>query len=372
MRSGFDAVAVDAAIKQGVGWLLGQIQAGRWRGFPTLAGESDVWVTGFILAHLSWLVRRNAKTRDAQSFLLNARRSSGGWSYGGEVPPDADSTAWCLMALKGVNTLPVGERRAGEAFLWSHCTKGGVATYKPDSGIREYIKSASDHSISGWTSAHPDVTAAAILADPDGERVEELLSDLVARQTGAGFFDSYWWRGPHYATTLTLRALSRCKRRLPAASARMILRALVREQLPDGGFGLGAAMRLDPFTTALALESFAHLSYLGGLRNQRAAGNALLKYQGGSGGWAGDFVMRIPAPDVIDPRHVEIWTRGGGGGNCFIPDRDGLFATATACFALDCWRQAETTDSKTRAYPSIRLQKNNRDDESVVIKRKAV
>lgn len=367
MKDVFDPTSVDTALERGIERLLAQNQGGRWRGFPTLAGESDVWVTGFILAHISGLARRRRKVRDAQAFLLNASRQSGGWSYGGEVPPDADSTAWCLMALSGVKGMSDSRRRTNESFLWSHLTNGGVATYKLDSGISKYIQAAPNHSIAGWTSAHPDVTAAAILADPHGERVEEFLAGLIARQTGAGFFNSYWWRGPHYTTTLTLRALRRCKRHLPAASARLILRALVREQLPDGGFGLGASMRLDSLTTALALESFTHLSYLGGLRNRRAAGNALLQTQGSDGRWGGDFVMRIPAPDVIDPQHVNLWKREGGGGNCYIPDRDGLFATAIACFALDCWRQAEISDGEINDSIIMHPQKDIRKDEALEI-----
>ena len=53
-----------------------------------------------------------------------------------------------------------------------------------------------------------------------------------------------------------------------------------------------------------------------------------------SGAWRGDYVLRIPAPDVTDPRRVPEWSRATGGGNSFVMDRDGLFATTMACHAL--------------------------------------
>ena len=48
----FNKKAIDDAIDKGNNHLLSQRVNGRWRGFPTLAGESDIWVTGFVLAHI--------------------------------------------------------------------------------------------------------------------------------------------------------------------------------------------------------------------------------------------------------------------------------------------------------------------------------
>lgn len=244
------------------------------------------------------------------------------------------------------------DRRAAEGFLWSHRTEGGFSTYRPDSSIRQYIGAGDQQSIAGWTAPHPDVTAAALLPSVPPERRRDAqaeLAKLLARQRGAGFFDAYWWRGPHYTTALTLRALSRYRRRLPDDQAERLLRALEREQLADGGYGLGSAVRLDPFTTALALESLCHLAYLGGATERAAAGAALLAAQAGDGGWPGDFVMRIPAPDVVDPTHVTHWTPAGGGGNSYVFDQEGQFATALASHALAHWQVVETGDARERA-----------------------
>ena len=45
-------------------------------------------------------------------------------------------------------------------------------------------------------------------------------------------------------------------------------------------------------------------------------------------------MLRIPAPDVKDPNRVSGWRRGTGGGNSFVMDEDGVFATALALYAL--------------------------------------
>jgi Prenyltransferase and squalene oxidase repeat len=342
LKNTFDARVADHAIEKGIAHLLSQTVNGRWNGFPTLAGESDIWVTGFVLAHICSLCKQKDVLKESQNFLLQSIHPSGGWSYSAQVPPDADSSSWCLMALQlcaGFTGLALEKARA---FLWSHFTSTGISTYHVESGIREFISAPDNETIVGWTAAHPDVSIAAILADIQDEKVPAILNWLINRQTDEGFINSYWWRGPYYTTTLLLRALTRLKQHLPGEHAAITAAALVRNQLGDGGFSLDPSGGNDPFTTALALESFTHLSYLGHQPERMKCGNALLLSQQDNGSWAGDFILRIPAPFVKDPSQVESWNCGNGGGNSFIEDKGGVFATAMACYALDCWRQTET------------------------------
>ncbi len=336
-----DHTATGAALDKGLNHLWSLNKSGQWKGFPTLAGESATWVTGFVLAHISNLSSDKQLVGKTEKFLAAARHSSGGWSYGSLVPCDADSTAWCLLALQENNLLSPAQLEESRAFLWSHFSGNGISTFKEDTGIRDYIKADASQSIDGWTAAHADVSAAAVLADPENEKTPAILSWLLNQQNGAGFINSYWWRGPHYATTILLRALYKCKYRMPDEAANMLLRGLLREQLEDGGYGLGSSMVSDPFTTALALESFTHLAYTGNHSNMDRCGKALLALQEKNGGWAGDFTMRIPAPGVVDPSHDILWKKTGGGGNTFIEDKQGLFATAMSCYALERWQQAQ-------------------------------
>jgi squalene cyclase len=344
-----------AAIQQGVRWLCGAQEDGCWRGFPTLAGESNVWVTAFVAAHLREIAPRRTALRAARAYLAAQRWPGSGWSYGGDVPPDADSTAWCLLTLEGTALLSRAVASEAREFLASHQTAPGTSTYGETGGIRGYIGAGTGVSTEGWTSPHPDVTAAALLAGvprAGGAPWLAAMKRLIAAQSGAGFWEAYWWRGPFYTTALVLRAVGKAGHRLPLERAHRALAALEREQLGDGGFGLGASVVSDPFTTALALESFTRLAYLGGAEGRRAATRALLRQQLADGSWPGDYVMRIPAPDVLDPRHVASWSLGSGGGNSYVPDSLGVFASTLACYAL---AQSQAVSAGAAKQPGLAL-----------------
>lgn len=361
----FSLTQLKSAIRKGVDRLKRHIKDKRWHGIPTLAGESDIWVTGFTLAHILDLTIHDPIVEEVQSYLISSRKSSGGWSYNEEVPCDADSTAWCLMALEGAKGFTDKEREIAKAFMWSHRTHHGISTYRKDSGILKYLEIDQGHRIVGWTSAHPDVTAAVLLAGGVKKKQEnEELAELVATQKGSGFFDAYWWRGPHYTTTLLLRILTNNKKRLTDSQAYLLLNALRREQLSDGGFGLGSSLQLDPFTTALALESLSYLFYLGGDSIRRLAGLSLMKSQKDDGSWEGNYIMRIPAPNIVDPQHVSKWSREGFGGNCYISDTNGLFATAVSCFALEKWRRVESGEvDNVHMWPVVQPIEDRRENE---------
>ncbi len=345
----FDRNVVDHAIEKGVNYLLSLNINGRWKGFPTLAGESDIWVTGFVLTHIYSLCEQTDVIDATQNFLLQSRHPSGGWSYSAMVPPDADSTAWCLMALQQGNKLSGEALQKSKVFLWNHFTGNGISTYSATSGIREFISAPNNDLIAGWTAEHPDVSIAAALADLQNEKAPEILNWLTRQQTKDGFINSYWWRGPYYATTLLLRALSIYKHQLPEEHAKLIAEALAREQFADGGFRLDSFEQMDAFTTALALESFTHLSYTGYQAERNLCANALLAAQQQNGNWEGDYILRIPAPYVTDPGQVASWNSAGGGGNSLVKDKDGIFATAMACYALDCLRLTKTQEHVLKA-----------------------
>ncbi|HEY5393524.1 MAG TPA: prenyltransferase/squalene oxidase repeat-containing protein [Hanamia sp.] len=337
-----NAVA-DDAINKGIQYLLSLIENRRWRGFPTLAGESDVWVSGFVLAHICAICARNEAIAEAQQFLIASQHSSGGWSYSSHVPPDADSAAWCLMALQTCEEFNAAALEKATIFLWSHLVNGGFSTYKKDSGILEFISAPGPETISGWTSAHPDVSMAAVLADIKNEKVTGILKWVCSMQK-KGLINSYWWRGPYYTTALFLRALSALKLRLPGHQAKKIAESLIAGQSSNGGFVLCSSENDDSFTTALALESFTHLSYPDLYQQIVNCENALLRLQNKNGSWPGDFIMRLPAPFISDPNQVSSWSNTGGGGNSYIEDRDGIFATAMACYVLNSRRKKEMQD----------------------------
>jgi len=339
LRHKFDRKLVDAAIKKGVNYLWSLNKNGKWTGFPTLAGESDIWVTGFVLTHINHLSGFTEGIDKSQKFLLNSRQPAGGWSYSAQVPPDADSTAWCLMALKSCPKMTDMAIEEAQTFLWSHFSGHGISTFLSNSAICEFIEATANMSVSGWTSAHTDVSIASALADIQNTKVIKIIKWLSEIQKKEGLVNSYWWRGPYYTTTLLLRALSLKNLQLPEIDSRKLMSILTNNQLDSGGFSQDSSATLDSFSTALALESFCHLSVPGQPQGKINCAHALLQSQQENGAWSGDFSMRIPAPDVMDPELNTSWNNADGGGNSFIEDKDGLFATAMACYALDCYKQ---------------------------------
>lgn len=342
-----DGEIVDNAIKKGINYLWSLNENGRWSGFPTLAGESDIWVTGFVLAHIHHLSNHKEILDATQRFLLKSRQPSGGWSYSAVVPPDADSTAWCLTALKSYQDIEKTALEQARTFLWSHFSSHGVSTFSKTSSICEFIATETNMTVSGWTSPHADVSIAAALADIQNENVPKILTSLIEQQAKEGLVSSYWWRGPFYSTALLLRVLSLKNLRLPKEQSKDIVSALIQRQLASGDFGLDSSTAKDPFNTALALESFCHLSYLGQSQERTKCAHALVRSQQENGRWVGNFTMRIPPPDMIYPDQNVSWNNAEGGGNSFIEDKDGLFATVMACYALDCWRKANLLESNS-------------------------
>ena len=329
---------ITAAIDRGVRRLEASIAGEHWTGFPTLAGRSDVWVTAFVVAHLDSIAPRRPILARARRYLIRQQQASGGFGYGGRgVPADADSTAWCLTAFGASRTLSADAGVRARKFLAAHRTDRGFVTYLPESGIREFIKATGDASIEGWTSVHPDVTASALMAGCPARGTgvaRSLLGRLMASQTAAGLIPAYWWRSPFYTLAMALRACM-VHRLTPSRDfVEGALEALDMKRLPNGGYGLGASDETDGFTTALALEIYSRLLGKKSSAAVASATEALLSAQQPDGGWRGAPVLRIPAPSVTNPMMVHGWKMDTGGGNAFVRDEGGIFATALACHAL--------------------------------------
>lgn len=333
---------VDEAISRGLNYLWSLNKDGAWSGLPTLAGESDIWVSGFVLAHILHLSDNTQKVKVAQEYIINARQPHGGWSYSSIVPPDADSTAWCLMALASYPNMKKSTLQEARTFLWSHYSDCGISTFSKTSRICEFIEKTAKISIAGWTSTHNDVSVAAALADIENVNTSIIIEDLLRIMATNGFLSSYWWRGPLYSTALFCRALYKLNLLLPDKVSERMISTIIQGQLPEGGFQVEASSEVNAFNTALALESFCHLSFLGHRKERMNCGKALLRSQQNHGGWEGGLNMRIPVPDDIEPDINGTWDNPDGGGNSYISDKDGLFATALACYALDSWRRCET------------------------------
>ena len=325
---------VDKAIQQGMDYLMDHYTEGYWKGFPTLAGESDIWVSGFVMSHIKELVNNNIYNTTIQ-FLLDKQKPNGGWSYSANVPPDTDSTAWCIQALP--SHLQSDAIKKAKTFLQNQYNGEGWGTYHVDSGIMEFISIDDPKLIAGWISPHTDVTAAVLLADPHAEKSNKIVKWLLGKQKDNGCIASYWWRGPLYCTTLLLRALNIIQYPEKEIWIKKLRKGMNTLPLIEGKYLLDSDSSADAFNTALALETF---TYLGGKKASMNCCNALLDLQQTNGSWEGGLIMRIPVPFVIDPDYVSSWNNANGGGNSLIEDKNGIFATAMSCYAMNQWRKS--------------------------------
>ena len=186
--------------------------------------------------------------------------------------PDVDSTAHVLQLF---SALALADADVGG--LMNHRSHGqGFSTYRrPD----------------GWGEPHPDVTAVPVpyFGMPVEERIaygDELADWLLAQRDPEGFWPSYWWRGPYYATYWSLR----------------LLRATGRDA------SIPAAMQVD--TPAHALSCFELGWAVGILAMDRRAHQAwqtsfanLVSRRRRDGSWPGSDDLR-----VTDSRYRRPWS----------------------------------------------------------------
>jgi hypothetical protein len=291
-----DAEAIRAAIDSGIRFLTASCGERHWHDFSLPVGASDAWVTAYVLAKLAELPGdyRDClldQIHDALDWLADVRTAGSGWGYHGDVPNDADSTAWAIRALRAWRR---SVARDALGFLES-CVHdgGGVATYpRPMSPAP------------GWDQPMPDVTAAAMAVLPRHRRAAALA--YCARWAAAdGLIPAYWWASPLY----TCAMLPACSA-LPRAVVTGLWQTLIALQ-PDGSFERALLLRC---RLSLGLPS-------------RALAHALTAEQNGDGSWAGSALLRLSRPDVAEP-----WSAIDSGP--VYPDQCGIFTTATAVAAL--------------------------------------
>jgi hypothetical protein len=135
-----DAKAIRRAIERGLTFLTSFCCDRHWEDFSLPVGSSDAWVTAYVLAKLAELPRNLRdfgieSGRAALDWLAASRTANGGWGYHRDVPDDADSTAWAILALRAWHR-PVPH--VALDFLESCVSdEGGVATYpRPRLGPR--------------------------------------------------------------------------------------------------------------------------------------------------------------------------------------------------------------------------------------------
>lgn len=314
---------------------------GLWSDFLLPVGESTGWVTGFVGSLLAGACSEEelGKLREAwNSFTLQKLFSGhGGWGYNLRTPEDADSTVWgirfaCSLGLRG-------KFRTDSAvkFLLKHQkSDGGITTYILENELRAMINAVSGEDISGWTSPHVCVTAAAATI-PELRQI--LLPYLIAHQLPGGNWNGYWWSDPAYATALVTEALSaECRDEYREAIDRVFAWAMA-------GFGDEPFIANDkfyegsPFATALSLKT---MLLAGNAEQSRNKSDLVVRWllgcQREDGSWQPSALLQVPPPYMKIPECPENWPQGKGAAwGIVVTDHKALFTTAAVLDSLVCY-----------------------------------
>lgn len=199
------ALDLKLAINKGVDYLLAsQLQSGWWKDYYLSPGSSDEWVTAYVACHLARL--KNPKTTEALDrawkILKTRYRENEGWAYNTLISADADSTIWTWLF---VSTAGFESEFPGSDFDMRKIYAtgdGGISSYLVNGPTGKNPNQTDQQDFNGWQIPHYCVTAAYALAG-----YPCAIDYLLDHQNPAGFWYSYWWAGPEYATALSIEAL---------------------------------------------------------------------------------------------------------------------------------------------------------------------
>lgn len=314
---------------------------GLWSDFLTLAGESTCWVSSYVGYALARFRAADGGTwlRDVGEKVLACQSPEGGWGYGPVVPPDADSTSWCIIFLSALGLLNEEARAKAEAFLLRHQSpeNGGFRTYSIPRVIGRFMSLEEGVSFAGWSSSQACVTAAsarALMKTGAAHEAGRAVAYVRKTQAEDGHWDAYWWTDNLYSTVLCQEVLVDNG---DAASLERAEEWISRTQLPDGSWGPTASSPGGgwAFSTALALSGLM----LGPGAKARGAALErgvmwLLAHQSPDGGWESRHILRIPHPSTRDPWTQVGWREDGKAIGAVIRDQRRLYTTATVFTAL--------------------------------------
>lgn len=315
-----------AAIRKAIDFLLSnQQQSGWWKDYYLSPGTSDEWATAYVGCHLARLKDpKISEALDRAWKILKTRyRKNEGWAYNDLIPADADSTIWTWLF---VHTAGFANEFPGTDFdmLKTYtAADGGITSYLPNGPTGRNSKKTDQHHFNGWQIPHYCVTAAYALA---GE--QSAIDYLLKHQNPEGYWYSYWWGGPEYATALTIEALFK----KDAKNYNEVILRSVNWAIDTAQEELDNQVPND-FKIALLLKIILwsphqkkHHSFI------RTIVNHLLKAQQPLGSWNPSAEMRHPFPD--NRNHEK------GENILVVTDQNKNFTTVTILDALNKYVQA--------------------------------
>jgi squalene-hopene/tetraprenyl-beta-curcumene cyclase len=335
------SISVEQAISRGLQYLINNInQDFAWPDFLTSAGEGKNWTTAFVGYNLAQL----ENTIDILPKVLQSNATKYG-RYNDDVLQDGDSTNFFIAFKSAMNQQVLKEEIKG--WLRFRNADGGWVTYRDEDKLREFLKISRDVSMSGWMNAQHCVTAVSALVllqvgDVGKDIYDQTCQYLISHQNAKGYWNSYWWTSPVYATSFSVLAMAanvsakeHCKK---------AVQWLVSVQQADGSWKNGAhTTESSALYTALALRAIATFDDDGNLYKDAVDKGFewLMQNQTEDGSWKSQRVLRIPSPDIENPDLVFHWRKSSFGTNCVVDDHNRFFTTSTVVSTLESIRKLQ-------------------------------
>lgn len=346
------SASLEERIEKGKQFIFRQQEKdGSWSDIVTKQGISSVWATGFVVWNLSLAGFGNDDHLKRAIDYLLSNKSDGLWGYNSSWLKDVDSTSNVILSLF-LNKF-LDEKYVLE-WLGQQNIDGSFGTYNSIADLTEHLGSEFDD-YSGWVTGHMCVSALSfyVLSFADGYKTNrnKLLKYILNNQSEDGLWHSYWWTSPIYSTSLIAKSLIIRDSSLYRNQINKSINAMLKLQKDNN------ECSESPFYSFLLLNTLCTTKQIFEEYFEHAERilNGLFSFQNDDGSFPSSYILRIPAPHVMDPEVVEKWNRGVGTGvNCIANDFMRLFSTSLAVNTFQQYRRVtnsiEDDIFKTQVY----------------------
>jgi Squalene-hopene cyclase C-terminal domain/Polyprenyl synthetase len=332
-----DNINIENCISESISYLEKNIDKEElWTDFMTTAGTSKYWVTFYTAyqlaeAKIDLPILKNINQRISNSEIMG--------SYNETIPEDGDTLNFLVGFIMSYKKQP--NTTALEKWISYTTQDGGWVTYQDEVVLRARLNLKNEISLKGWTSPKMCVSATACkvlsLLDVYEDKRKATEIYLLSNQNTEGYWDSYWWTSPIYATSWAVQALSEnLEYHQHCAKA---CNWLLQKQLETGAW-------INPFTneksslyTALAIKALLVHNPKKYATELKKAASWLIGQQTVDGSWQTSRILAIPATDVIDKSKVTNWRKSSFGVNIVVDDHNRIFTTATVANALEHYQK---------------------------------
>ena len=313
-----------------------QEEDGSWTDYFNDAGNSNVWTTSFVCYFLSHWYKSNFDLSKSKEFLLSNRYEEKNlWGYNSNWIPDADSTSFTILALHSLGT-DFCEDELEEWFSFQN-EDGGFCTYRNEKELLASLNTKEVNNVEGWLNSHFCVSAVAYLVfcqlginNDKKRKLESFLIDKIEDLDEV----PYWWTSRDYAISFLVLA---CCINMNKKIFNLCCNELNKKSNPvkDAAHNM--------FYVALCLLSRIKSKHIFNYDNlpDKLLSEILLNAQLENGSWRGNYSMRIPSPDILDPeKQIYGWKKDNKGTNIVLQDFNGVFTSVVSFVALENYKSS--------------------------------